>query len=53
VTGEKREMVTVSGLNAYLSRRAEGATGGMLLLPMISGISARVREYATGWPPWV
>ena len=55
-------MVTVSGLNAYLSRPSGGSTSGMLLLPMITGISAQVREFADSlaasgvtalsWDPW-
>jgi hypothetical protein len=39
----------VVGLNAHLSRPAGGSGAGMLLLPMISGISARVREFADGF----
>jgi carboxymethylenebutenolidase len=52
----------VDRLNTYLSRPAGGSRAGMLLLPMISGISARVREFADGfaqagitalcWDPW-
>ncbi|GCB53576.1 hypothetical protein [Streptomyces sp. NL15-2K] len=43
------ENVTVAGLNAYLSRPWEAAsTGGMLLLPSISGISPQLREFADG-----
>ncbi|WP_181801208.1 dienelactone hydrolase family protein [Streptomyces shenzhenensis] len=40
------ENVTVAGLNAYLSRPKEGTTGGMLLLPSVSGISPQLREFA-------
>src|SRR3954471_18176548 len=42
------ENVTVAGLNAYLSRPREASTGGMLLLPSITGISPRLREFADG-----
>jgi carboxymethylenebutenolidase len=55
-------MITVHGLNAYLSRPAGGSPGGMLLVPMINGISAQTREYADelaasgvtalSWDPW-
>lgn len=55
-------MITVGGLNAYLSRPAGGSPGGMLLLPMITGISGQLREFADGiaaagvtalsWDPW-
>jgi len=54
--------ITVEGLNAYLARPAGGSRQGMLLLPMITGIGQRVREFAatiavTGvtvltWDPW-
>jgi carboxymethylenebutenolidase len=54
--------ITVQGLNAYLSRPAGGSRGGMLLVPMITGISSQVREFADGianagvtalsWDPW-
>jgi carboxymethylenebutenolidase len=56
------ENVTVSGLNAYLSRPSAGSTGGMLLLPMITGIATQLREFADAlaaagvtalsWDPW-
>ncbi|NGO09919.1 dienelactone hydrolase [Streptomyces sp. HC44] len=42
------ENVTVAGLNAYLSRPREASTGGMLLLPSITGISPQLREFADG-----
>jgi carboxymethylenebutenolidase len=55
-------MTTVNGLNAYLSRPAGGSPGGMLVIPMISGISGQVKEFADGiaaagvtalsWDPW-
>ncbi|HVV23362.1 MAG TPA: dienelactone hydrolase family protein [Pseudonocardiaceae bacterium] len=55
-------MITVGDLGAYLARPVGGATGGMLLLPMITGISGQVREFADGiaaagvtaltWDPW-
>ncbi|MFC4001868.1 dienelactone hydrolase family protein [Prauserella oleivorans] len=54
--------IKVGELGAYLSRPAGGGTSGMLLLPMITGIGERVREFAddiarTGvtalsWDPW-
>ncbi|WP_019819070.1 dienelactone hydrolase family protein [Saccharomonospora saliphila] len=54
--------VRVGELGAYLSRPAEGGSGGMLLLPMVTGIGEQVREFAddiarTGvtalsWDPW-
>ena len=53
---------TVNGLGAYLARPVGGSERGMLLLPMITGIGERVREFAqiiaaTGltvltWDPW-
>lgn len=53
---------TVAGLHAYLSRPAGGSPGGMLLAPMITGISGQVKEFADGlaasgvtaltWDPW-
>lgn len=56
------ENTTVAGLNAYLSRPREVSTGGMLLLPMINGLSAQLHEFADGlaaagvtalsWDPW-
>ena len=42
----EKSMVTVGSLNAYLARPAGGSAGGMLLLPMITGIGAQVREWA-------
>jgi carboxymethylenebutenolidase len=55
-------MITVRGLNAYLSRPAGGSTGGMLLVPMITGLSGQLREFADdlaasgvttlSWDPW-
>lgn len=55
-------MTDIDGLNAYLSRPAGGSTGGMLLLPMITGIGRQLREFADGtaasgvtalaWDPW-
>ncbi|HJQ46959.1 MAG TPA: dienelactone hydrolase family protein [Amycolatopsis sp.] len=54
--------IAVGGLGGYLARPAGGSERGMLLLPMITGIGARVREFAqliagTGvtvltWDPW-
>ncbi|KAA9165488.1 dienelactone hydrolase [Amycolatopsis acidicola] len=38
--------ITIGELGAHLARPAGGSTGGMLLLPMITGIGARVREFA-------
>ncbi|WP_241385004.1 dienelactone hydrolase family protein [Rhodococcus sp. CH91] len=62
MTDVEAEFVHIAGLRAYLARPRGGATGGMLLLPMITGIDAQVREYAqdiagTGvtalvWDPW-
>jgi carboxymethylenebutenolidase len=56
------EHITVAGLHAYLSRPPEGSVGGMLLLPMITGISDQLREFADdlasagvtalSWDPW-
>ncbi|WP_026453676.1 dienelactone hydrolase family protein [Saccharomonospora iraqiensis] len=55
-------MVEVDDLRAYLSRPTDPSTAGMLLLPMVTGIGAQVREFAddiarTGvtalsWDPW-
>ncbi|GAA1228901.1 dienelactone hydrolase family protein [Prauserella halophila] len=39
-------MVSVGGLGAYLARPVESTGAGMLLLPMITGIGRRVREFA-------
>jgi len=54
--------ISVQGLNAYLARPSGGSPGAMLLLPMITGISAQVREFADdlaragvtalSWDPW-
>lgn len=55
--------VPVGDLSAYLARPAAGSDGaGMLLLPMITGINYRVREFAAEiaaqgittltWDPW-
>ncbi|UYP18593.1 dienelactone hydrolase family protein [Rhodococcus sp. Z13] len=62
MTDIEAEFVHIGGLRAYLARPLGGATGGMLLLPMITGIDKQVREYAqdiagTGvtalvWDPW-
>lgn len=38
--------VRVDGLNAYLAAPRESTGAGMLLLPMITGIGTRVREFA-------
>lgn len=56
------EHITVAGLNAYLSRPSEASAGGMLLLPMISGIAGQLRDFADdlaaagvtalSWDPW-
>ncbi|GHF79892.1 carboxymethylenebutenolidase [Amycolatopsis bartoniae] len=53
---------TVDGLGAYLARPAGGSAQGMLLLPMITGIGAQIREWADEvarrgitaltWDPW-
>jgi len=62
VTDEQRGMITLSGLGAFLCHPGGSPRGGMLLLPMISGISAQLREYADSlatlgvvamsWDPW-
>jgi carboxymethylenebutenolidase len=54
--------ITVGELGAYLSRPVGGSTGGMLLLPMITGIGSQLREFADdiaragatalSWDPW-
>lgn len=54
--------VRVGELEAYLARPAGGSAGGMLLLPMVTGINAQVREFAhdiarsgvtaLSWDPW-
>lgn len=61
-TDIESSMINVDGLNAYLSQPSGGSTGGMLLLPMITGISEQVREFADSiasagvtalsWDPW-
>jgi carboxymethylenebutenolidase len=38
--------IDVRGLNAYLARPKGGSTSGMLLLPMVTGIGAQIREWA-------
>ncbi|WP_236795287.1 dienelactone hydrolase family protein [Amycolatopsis sp. GM8] len=53
---------SVNGLNAYLARPVGGSTRGMLLVPMITGIGAQIREWADelaargvtalAWDPW-
>ncbi|GLY66484.1 dienelactone hydrolase family protein [Amycolatopsis taiwanensis] len=58
----ENSLITVDGLNAYLSRPPGGSTGGMLLLPMIAGIGKQLREFADdiasagvtalSWDPW-
>ncbi|WP_420750241.1 dienelactone hydrolase family protein [Rhodococcus sp. O3] len=40
------ERITVGGLSAFFARPLGRSRGGMLLLPMITGIGAQVREYA-------
>jgi len=40
------ERITVGGLPAFFARPLGRSRGGMLLLPMITGIGAQVREYA-------
>ncbi|WP_199434254.1 dienelactone hydrolase family protein [Qaidamihabitans albus] len=54
--------VSVGDLRAYLSRPVAGGTSGMLLLPMVTGIGAQLREFADdiagsgvtalSWDPW-
>ncbi|HKS46854.1 MAG TPA: dienelactone hydrolase family protein [Amycolatopsis sp.] len=61
MTIETRD-ITVEGQPAYLAHPDGGSTAGMLLIPMITGIGAQVREFAdaiaaTGvtvlsWDPW-
>ncbi|MFF0818563.1 dienelactone hydrolase family protein [Rhodococcus sp. NPDC003318] len=57
------ETVTVGELTAHLARPADAeSVGAMLVLPMITGIDAQVREYASDiaaagmtalvWDPW-
>lgn len=55
-------MTSVAGLTTYLARPAGGSSAGMLLLPMITGIGAQVRDWADelarsgitalSWDPW-
>jgi carboxymethylenebutenolidase len=62
VTDIEAEFVNIGVLRAFLARPLGGSSGGMLLLPMITGINDQVREYAediaaTGvtalvWDPW-
>ena len=62
MTDIEAEFVEIGELRAFLARPLGGSTGGMLLLPMITGINDQVREYAediagTGvtalvWDPW-
>lgn len=56
------EFIHIGEMRAFLARPLGGATGGMLLLPMITGIDEQVREYAEDiagsgvtalvWDPW-
>ncbi|MFZ3395778.1 hypothetical protein TVH25_21315, partial [Rhodococcus sp. 7Tela_A2] len=46
MTDIEANFLHVGELRAYLARPAGGSTGAMLLLPMITGIGAQVREYA-------
>ncbi|MGN5236764.1 dienelactone hydrolase family protein [Rhodococcus sp. SJ-3] len=62
MTDIEAEFVEIGELRAFLARPLGGSSGGMLLLPMITGINDQVREYAediagTGvtalvWDPW-
>lgn len=62
MTDIEAEFVEARSLRAFLARPLGGSSGGMLLLPMITGINEQVREYAediagTGvtalvWDPW-
>ena len=62
MTDIEANFLHVGELRAYLARPAGGSTGAMLLLPMITGIGAQVREYAEDiaragatalvWDPW-
>jgi carboxymethylenebutenolidase len=57
-----KSMINVAGLTAYLSRPVGGSSAGMLMLPMITGIGAQVRDWADelarsgvtalSWDPW-
>jgi carboxymethylenebutenolidase len=54
--------ITVDSLGAYLARPVDDGGAGMLLLPMVTGIGAQVREFADdiaragvtalSWDPW-
>jgi carboxymethylenebutenolidase len=54
--------ITVDSLGAYLARPADDGGAGMLLLPMVTGIAAPLREFADdiasagvtalSWDPW-
>lgn len=54
--------VTVDSLRGYLARPQDDGGAGMLLLPMVTGINAQVREFADdiaragvtalSWDPW-
>lgn len=47
MTGDiETSYLDVHGLNAYLARPAGGSSAGMLLLPMITGISEHIRAWA-------
>ncbi len=46
MTDIEAEFVEIGELRAFLARPLGGSTGGMLLLPMITGINDQVREYA-------
>jgi len=62
VTDIETKFLQVGELRAYLARPVGGSAGAMLLLPMITGIDAQVREYAEDigragatalvWDPW-
>ncbi|MTD57186.1 dienelactone hydrolase family protein [Amycolatopsis pithecellobii] len=45
-TATETGTVSVGELNAYLARPAGGSARGMLLLPMITGIGAQLRDWA-------
>lgn len=54
--------VEVNTLRGHLARPVRGASGGMLLLPMLTGIGAQLRQFAAdiaesgvtalSWDPW-
>ena len=58
----EKSMINVDGLGAYLARPVGGSAGGMLLLPMIHGLSTQLQEFADdlavagitalSWDPW-